>query len=101
MLTWLAHLVAPLNHVVFVMGNDHVSWGEILGFVTGAACVWLTVKARISNFPIGIANSAFFLVLFATARLWRIRVSRLFISCWVSSGGGNGSMVELREQSSS
>jgi nicotinamide mononucleotide transporter len=32
--------------------------------------VWLTVKTRISNFPAGIANSAFFLVLFATSRLW-------------------------------
>ena len=45
MLTWLEQLVAPLNTVVFVMGNDHVSWAEILGFVTGVACVWLTVKA--------------------------------------------------------
>jgi nicotinamide mononucleotide transporter len=69
-LNWLESLVAPLNHVVFVLGNDHVSWAEILGFVTGAACVWLSVKARISNFPVGIANSAFFLVLFATSRLW-------------------------------
>src|SRR5215470_7580706 len=70
MLTWLEQLVAPLNHVVFVMGNDHVSWAELLGFVTGVACVWLAVECRILNFPVGIANSAFFLVLFATARLW-------------------------------
>jgi nicotinamide mononucleotide transporter len=70
MMSWLEHLVAPLNVVVFVLGNDHVSWAEILGFVTGVACVWLTVKCHISNFPVGIANSAFFLVLFATARLW-------------------------------
>lgn len=70
MLTWLEHLVAPLNDVVFVLGNDHVSWSEILGFVTGAACVWLTVKCVVWNFPVGIANSAFFLVLFATSRLW-------------------------------
>jgi nicotinamide mononucleotide transporter len=70
MLSWFAHLVTPLNAVVFVLGNDHVSWAEILGFLSGAACVWLTVKSRISNFPVGIANSAFFLVLFATSRLW-------------------------------
>ena len=70
MLTWFAAIVAPLNHVVFVLGNDQVTRAEILGFVTGAACVWLTVKARISNFPVGIANSFFFLVLFASARLW-------------------------------
>lgn len=53
-----------------MLGNDHVSWAEILGFATGAASVWLTVKSRISNFPVGIANSAFFLVLFSTSRLW-------------------------------
>jgi nicotinamide mononucleotide transporter len=69
-MTELAHLLAPLNAVLFVLGNDQVSLAELLGFVTGAASVWLTVLARISNFPVGIANSAFFLVLFASARLY-------------------------------
>jgi len=69
-MTVLAHLVAPLNVVLFTLGNDHVTVAELLGFATGAASVWLTVLARISNFPIGIANSAFFLVLFMTARLY-------------------------------
>lgn len=59
-----------LNHPLFVFGNDHVSSAEILGFITGVWCVWLTVKARISNFPVGIANSIFFLVLFFSARLY-------------------------------
>jgi len=57
----LAHLLAPLNVALFTLGSDHVSVAELLGFVTGAASVWLTVLARISNFPVGIANSAFFL----------------------------------------
>ena len=56
--------------VLFTLGNDHVSVAELLGFVTGAASVWLTVLARVSNFAVGIANSAFFLVLFASARLF-------------------------------
>jgi nicotinamide mononucleotide transporter len=43
---------------------------ETLGFVTGAACVYLTVIENIWNFPLGIANSAFFLVLFAETRLY-------------------------------
>ena len=43
---------------------------EALGFVTGAACVYLVVKENVWNFPVGIANSAFFLVLFAGARLY-------------------------------
>ncbi|MEV4556528.1 nicotinamide riboside transporter PnuC [Kitasatospora sp. NPDC049285] len=43
---------------------------EWLGFVTGAVCVWLTVRANVWNFPVGIANNAFFLVVFAQAALY-------------------------------
>ena len=42
----LAHLLAPLNVVLFRLGNDQVTAAELLGFVTGAASVWLTVLAR-------------------------------------------------------
>jgi nicotinamide mononucleotide transporter len=94
MLSWLEQLVAPLNTVVFVLGNDHVSWAEILGFVTGAAGVWLTVRCHIANFPIGIANSAFFLVLFATSRLWAdsslqlLYIALGFVGWWQWLHGG-------------
>jgi nicotinamide mononucleotide transporter len=43
---------------------------EALGFVTGAACVYLVVQQSIWNFPLGIANNIFFLVLFGQARLF-------------------------------
>jgi nicotinamide mononucleotide transporter len=66
----LGSLVAPLNSVIFVLGNDHVTWAELLGFVTGGLCVYLTVRGHIANFPLGIANSAFFFVLFLAAALW-------------------------------
>jgi nicotinamide mononucleotide transporter len=67
---WLASLVAPLNTVLFTFGNDAVTWAELLGFLTGGVCVWLTVRAHVANFPVGIVNSALFLVLFLSARLW-------------------------------
>ncbi|GAA2771400.1 nicotinamide riboside transporter PnuC [Mycolicibacterium pallens] len=70
MIDWLAGAVAPLNAVVFTVWGDPVSWAELLGFLTGGACVALTVRRSVANFPVGIANSAFFLVLFASAQLW-------------------------------
>jgi nicotinamide mononucleotide transporter len=41
---------------------------ETLGFVTGAACVYLVVRQNVWNFPLGIANNIFFLILFVNAR---------------------------------
>ncbi len=66
----LSGLVAPLNHQLFRFGQDAVTWAELLGFVTGAVCVWLCVRADVWNFPVGIANNLFFLVLFWSARLY-------------------------------
>ena len=66
----LSELVAPLDTVLFQLGQDAVTWSELLGFATGALCVWLTVRSHIWNFPIGIANNVFFLVLFWTAHLY-------------------------------
>lgn len=51
-------------------GQPPFSMTEALGFVTGALCVYLTVLENVWNFPVGIANSAFFLVLFGGARLY-------------------------------
>ncbi len=46
------------------------SWVEILGFVTGAACVWLLVKENLWNWPVGIVNNLLFLVLFFRSGLY-------------------------------
>ncbi len=47
-----------------------ISMVEVLGFISGGWCVWLTVKENIWNWPIGIANSAFFGILFFQSRLF-------------------------------
>ncbi len=66
----LGDLVAPLNVVLFQFGQDQVTWAELLGFATGAVGVWLTVRVNVWNFPVGLANNLFFLVLFWAARLY-------------------------------
>ena len=42
---------------------------EVVSFVTGAVCVWLTVKESVWNFPVSLVNVATFLFVFARARL--------------------------------
>jgi HTH-type transcriptional regulator, transcriptional repressor of NAD biosynthesis genes len=51
-------------------GSLPFSLTETLGFVTGAASVWLLVRQSIWNFPAGIVNGVFYLVLFANARFF-------------------------------
>jgi nicotinamide mononucleotide transporter len=43
---------------------------EILGFITGAICVLLVINQSIWNFPIGIANNIFLIILFLSSRLY-------------------------------
>jgi nicotinamide mononucleotide transporter len=43
---------------------------EILGFITGAICVWLLVKENIWNWPIGIANNIFYIIVFWRSSLY-------------------------------
>jgi nicotinamide mononucleotide transporter len=43
---------------------------EALGFITGALCVWLLARQNIWNWPIGIGNNLFFLVLFLRTGLY-------------------------------
>lgn len=70
MTEWLAALVAPLLTELFAIAGEPVTWVELLGFLTGGVCVALTVRRNVWNFPVGIANAGFFLVLFASSRLW-------------------------------
>jgi nicotinamide mononucleotide transporter len=46
------------------------NWTEVLGFGTGAACVFLAARRNIWTFPVGIANNLVFVVLFFGAALY-------------------------------
>lgn len=59
-------LQAPL----FTLLGTPVSWTEVLGFGSGAICVWLVARQHIANWPVGIANNVFFILLFATSGLY-------------------------------
>jgi nicotinamide mononucleotide transporter len=52
-----------------LLGNP-VSWIEIIGFVTGAACVYGVARQKLWNWPVGIVNNLAFIVLFLGAGLY-------------------------------
>ena len=41
-----------------------VPWYEALGFGAGVLAVWMTARENVWNFPVGIANSALYVVVF-------------------------------------
>jgi nicotinamide mononucleotide transporter len=61
---------SDLLAMTFQIGSTQVSLGDALGFVTGLLCVWLTAKANICNFPMGILNSLILGVVFLEQRLF-------------------------------
>jgi nicotinamide mononucleotide transporter len=67
-LAWLAAVIALVASGAAWLG--WASWLEAASFVTGAVCVWLTVRESVWNFPVGLANVATFGVVFFRARLF-------------------------------
>jgi nicotinamide mononucleotide transporter len=51
---------------------------EALGFVTGALCVWLLARQNIWNWPIGIGNNLFYVVVFLRSGLYADSVLQIF-----------------------
>jgi len=66
----LAALIAILERPLLQVAGNSVTWTELFGFVTGAACVWLVARQHVWNWPIGIANNAFFGLLFVRVGLY-------------------------------
>ncbi|PRY40816.1 nicotinamide riboside transporter PnuC [Umezawaea tangerina] len=63
-------VLVPFNTTAVTFAGAPTSWGEVIGFVTGALCVWLVARQNAWNWPIGILNNLAFLALFATSGLF-------------------------------
>ena len=48
----------------FEVWGETFSWAEVIGALTGVICVWWVAREVIWNFPMGLANNVFLLVLF-------------------------------------
>ena len=62
--------LGPLGAPAFSFHGVATTWGEVAAFVTGALCVWLVSRQHVANWPLGIANAVFFLLLFASYGLY-------------------------------
>lgn len=87
--------------VAVATGWTPFSWFETVGVVTGAACVLLTVRRSIWNFPVGIVSSAAYLVFFAEGRLYadaglQVLFIALGVHGWVAWALGRTNSTPIR-----
>ena len=59
-----------LDAAALVIGGARVTWAEVLGAVSGLACVALVARQHVWNWPIGLANNVFWALLFWRAKLY-------------------------------
>ncbi|MFJ4467116.1 nicotinamide riboside transporter PnuC [Streptomyces sp. NPDC089424] len=94
----LANILGPLQQPLFTVLDTPISWTEVLGFGSGALCVWLVARQHLANWPIGIANNLFFILLFTQAGLYAdaglqiVFITLAVYGWWTwTHGGGPGS----------
>lgn len=84
-----------LNATAFTLIGNPVSWVEVIGFATGAACVWGVARQKIWNWPVGILNNIAFGILFLGAGLYgetllQIIFAGIAIYGWIKWSRGAG-----------
>ncbi|PWW62429.1 nicotinamide mononucleotide transporter [Actinokineospora spheciospongiae] len=100
----LDRVLEPLRATAFTAFGAATSWMEVVGFVTGALCVWLVARQNAWNWPIGIVNNVAFFALFATAGLYAdawLQVVYLVLAlygwwAWLRGGTRNGALTVSR-----
>ncbi len=59
-----------MDHILFNIGDYPVSMLELLGTLTGMACVILTAMEKVICWPVGIVNIVFFFIMFYQVHLY-------------------------------
>jgi nicotinamide mononucleotide transporter len=74
----VTELLAWLDSAAFFLAGVPVSWAEVLGALTGAACVALAARQHVLNWPLGLLNNVFWALLF-----WRVQLYADSVLQWV------------------
>jgi nicotinamide mononucleotide transporter len=61
---------AFLDATAFTALATQISNAELVGFATGAGCVWLAARENALNFPLALVNAAMFGLLFVDKKLY-------------------------------
>lgn len=92
-----------MDPVAFVVAGSPVTWTELVGDLTGLACVYLVARANVWNWPLGIANTVLFFFVFLRARLYGDALLQVVFTLlngygwWVwTRGGERGAEVPVR-----
>ena len=96
-------LLAWMNSAAFILFGTPVSWIEVIGFVTGAACVYGVARQKLWNWPVGIVNNIAFIILFLGAGLYAETVLQLVFAAiavygwynWVRGNAGTEGRNDL------
>ena len=94
-------MTALLQQTAFVLWGSPVTWVELLGDASGAACVWLVARQSLWNWPVGLLNNGLFFVLFLGSRLYGDAVLQLVFGAlalygWWSWSGARRVDLPLR-----
>jgi nicotinamide mononucleotide transporter len=69
----------------FRLGATATSWGEVVGFATGVACVWLLARQSLWNWPLAIVNVVLLGVIFLRSGLYAdagLQVVYVALNAW-------------------
>ncbi|MDO9075271.1 MAG: nicotinamide riboside transporter PnuC [Rubrivivax sp.] len=85
MLEALLQAARPLLAAAFTLWGSPVTWLEIVAFVLAVAMVLANLRVKVIGWPLAIASSLLYALLFADSRLYGEATLQLFfvvIACW-------------------
>jgi len=94
-----------LSRTAFGLWGAPVTVGELVGFVTGALCVWLLARQHVLNWPIAIVNNLVFAGVYFRARIYgdaglQLCFAAMMIYGWISWTRGPGHERPVRHATS-